>query len=101
MQLQDATYDDITLDAPVTGPRSEYPRHVHRVGGVWKQVENATEFAAALDDGWFRLPTDAEKAARATEVADAPEDAPGAPIWAPGDTLAIPAMRKRQKAEKG
>lgn len=34
----------------------EFPRHVHRWGGVYLRVENAADCMKALADGWALLP---------------------------------------------
>ncbi len=33
--------------------RLEYPRHLHQPGGRWVRVNNVTEAAAAVADGWY------------------------------------------------
>ena len=34
----------------------EFPKHVHKADGLWKQVENRDEELAALESGWLRRP---------------------------------------------
>lgn len=35
-----------------TGPTADFPRHVHKAHGQYKEVANEAEFKAAIKDGW-------------------------------------------------
>ena len=53
----------------------EYPRHVHKPGGLCLSVANDVEKAAALADGWYLTPLEAEQGAAAPVVVPVAPDA--------------------------
>lgn len=46
----------LSITNPTSLPLAQYPRHVHKAGGLWLEVRSEEDAATAVADGWSLTP---------------------------------------------